>query len=95
MSPEPCVTFSVSPNTSSSEKKIFGYSRVLYSALYILENGFFYSRLSIGEEGKGEFGGLQANLRAFVTAIAPTLYGALYRTGVAAVSPRKITVALS
>ena len=37
--------------------------------------------------GKGEFGGLQANLRAFVTAIAPSLYGVLYRTGVAAGSP--------
>jgi hypothetical protein len=32
--------------------------------------------------GKGEFGGLQANLRAFITAMAPFLYATLYRSGV-------------
>jgi hypothetical protein len=37
--------------------------------------------------GKGEFGGLQANLRAFVSAVAPFLYASVYRSGVKAGRP--------
>jgi len=43
--------------------------------------------VATGKLGKGEFGGLQANLRAFVSAVAPFLYSGLYRSGTAAGQP--------
>ena len=43
--------------------------------------------IATGKLGNGEFSGMQANLRAFVTALAPMLYSGLYRSGTAAGQP--------